>query len=44
MWKIPESLDRKRGDACAKMEASRQKEEIRSLSAVTGEVATLKPF
>ena len=44
MNKLPEAPNRKRGDACAKKEPSWQKKETRSLSAVTGEMTTLKSF
>ena len=44
MQKLPEFPGRKRGDACTKKEPSRSKKETRSLSAVTGEVTTLKSF
>ena len=40
MQKLLEALDRKRGDAWAKKEPSRQKKETRSLSAVTSGVIT----
>ena len=44
MQKIPEAPTRKRGDACAKKEPSRQKKEASSLSAVTSGVTTSKSF
>ena len=44
MQKLPEAFDRKRGDACAKKEPSRQKKETCSLSAVTSGVTTPKSF
>ena len=42
MQKLPESPDRKRGDACAKKEPSRLKKEACFLSAVTSGVTTPK--
>ena len=44
MQKLPESPDGKKCDAYAKKKSSGQKKETRSLSAVTGEVTTLKSF
>ena len=44
MQKLPESPDRKWGDAYAKKRTSCQMKETRSLSAVTDEVTTLKIF
>ena len=42
MQKLPEAPDRKRSDACAKKEPSRQKKETRPLLAVTSRVTTPK--
>ena len=42
MQKLPVAPDRKKGDACAKKEPSRQKKEAPSFSAVTSEVTTPK--
>ena len=44
MEKLPEKLDRRRGDACTEKEPSRQKKETHFLSAVTSEMTTLKSF
>ena len=44
MQKLPEALNRKRGDACTKKEPSQQKKEACSLSAVTSGVITPKSF
>ena len=44
MQKLPEAPDKKRGDAGKKRERLGKKKETRYLSAVTGEVTTLKSF
>ena len=44
MQKLPEAPDRKRGDACAKEEPSRQKKEAHAVLAVTSGVTTPKSF
>ena len=44
MQKLPEAPEKKRGNACAKKEPSRQKKEACALSAVTSGVTTPKDF